>query len=90
VQRYMLRSRGIQEQVPAAIRAKEIDRARGKRKSTLYRPILVPARLHVSGHTGILRRGRIASEWTLLSPGDVNCIIRHTIIRLYDYAFSRS
>lgn len=47
----MFRSRGIQEQVRATVRAKEIDRARGKRKSTLHRPVLASARLRVSGRT---------------------------------------
>jgi len=41
--------------MPATIRAKETNRARGERKSTLHRLVLVSARLLVPDHTKLLR-----------------------------------
>lgn len=55
MQRHMLHTGGIQEQVSTAIRAKEISRSRGKRKSTLYGRVLVSTRLHVPDHTELLK-----------------------------------
>lgn len=50
----MFRSGGIQKQLSATIRAKETNRARGKRESTLHRRVLVSTRLLVPDYTKLL------------------------------------
>jgi len=47
--------------MPATIRAKETSRARGERKSTLHRLVLVSTRLLVPDHTKLLRIQQITA-----------------------------
>lgn len=54
MQRYLFDSGGIQKQLSTTIRAKETNRARGKRESTLHRRVLVSTRLLVPDHTKLL------------------------------------
>ena len=65
--------------MPATIRAKEASRARGKRKSTLHRLILVSTWLLVPDHTEflrILRLRRCAVSVKGLISGGVSAIKR--------------
>lgn len=56
MQRYMLPSYGLPEQVSTAVCAKETGRARGQRESSLHGRVLVPARLYVPDRAELLRR----------------------------------
>lgn len=56
MRRYMLLTVGLLEQMPAAIRAEKIGSSGGEWQSSLHRHFLVAARLHVSGHAGLLKQ----------------------------------